>query len=142
MIIESPKRIPLKKLARVKKAAVVTQSTQTLENITAIMDRLKKVIPRVKLYNTTCRTTVVKQQEIKSLPEQNDVVLIIGSRNSANTKRLHQISKAINPDTHWIGSAKSLKPSWFKEAKKVGIMAGASTPDDVTFAIVEKLKRL
>ncbi|MFQ5952992.1 MAG: 4-hydroxy-3-methylbut-2-enyl diphosphate reductase [Candidatus Omnitrophota bacterium] len=139
VIIESPRKIPVEKLKRIKKAAVITQSTQTLENITNIMERLEKIIPRVKLYNTTCRTTVIKQQEIKSLPKKNDLVLIVGSPTSANTKRLYQIAKKINKKTYWIESAKNMRQAWFKRAKKVGIMAGASTPDEIVKDIVVKL---
>ncbi|MFC1480373.1 4-hydroxy-3-methylbut-2-enyl diphosphate reductase [Candidatus Omnitrophota bacterium] len=140
--IESPRDIPLKRLARIKKAAVITQSTQTIDNISKIMKQLKKIIPQVTLYNTTCRTTVVKQQEIKSLPKKNDLILIIGSKTSANTKRLYQISKSINKKTYWIECAKYLKPAWFKNIKKVGVMAGASTPEDITREVVAKLKKI
>jgi (E)-4-hydroxy-3-methyl-but-2-enyl pyrophosphate reductase len=142
IIIESPRKIPSEKLKRVKKAAVITQSTQTLDNINAIMKRLVKIIPSVKLYNTTCRTTVIKQQEIKSLPNKNGLVLIVGSPTSANTKRLYQIAKKINKKTHWIESVKDLKPAWFKRVKKVGIMAGASTPDRIVKEIVIQLGKL
>ena len=141
IIIESPSRADRKVLARVKKAAVVTQSTQTAENIVAIMKQLKKIVPEVKLYNTTCRITKVKQQEIKSLPEENDVVFIVGSRTSANTRNLYKISKKINQRTYWIESAKSIRGPWLESAKKVGIMAGASTPDEVVDEIVVRLKR-
>ena len=138
--IESAGDIDRKTLSRIKKAAIVTQSTQSEENINAIMEKLLTIIPEVKLYNTTCRITRTKQAEIKALPLENDVMLIIGSRISANTKRLYQISKKINRSTHWIESARDLKKAWFKNAKKTGIMAGASTPDYVTREIVEKLK--
>ncbi len=140
--IESSKRIPVKRLARIKKAAVITQSTQSSDNIRGIMERLKKIIPKVKLYDTTCRTTRVKQQEIRSLPGKNDIVLIVGSKTSANTKRLYQISRGMNRNTHWIESAKDLKKAWFKGTKKAGIMAGASTPDYITKEIVRKLRKI
>ena len=125
-----------------KKAAVITQSTQAMDNIDRVMERLKKIVPQVKLYNTTCRTTRIKQQEIRSLPEKNDLVLIIGSKTSANTKRLYQISKGINKKTRWIECAVDLKPSWFKCIGKVGIMAGASTPEEITREVVKKLKEI
>jgi len=140
--IESPKDISSKKLSRIKKASVVTQSTQTIENINKIMTKLEKIIPDITLYNTTCRITRIKQQEIMSLPEENDLILIIGSKTSANTKRLYQISKKINKKTYWIESAKNLKPVWFKNIKKTGIMAGASTPDNITREVVKKLKSI
>ena len=140
--IESPAKIPAGKLSRVKKAAVITQSTQSLDNIDRVMERLAKIIPDVRLYNTTCRTTRVKQEEIKSLPKKNDLVLIIGSKNSANTKRLYQISKKINKKTRWIESAAGIRPSWFRGVKKVGVMAGASTPDYITREVVQKLRKI
>lgn len=138
--IESVKDIDKKELSRVKKAAIVTQSTQSEENINAIMERVLKIIPEVKLHNTTCRITRVKQADIKALPLENDVILIIGSKTSANTKRLYQISRGINIKTHWIESAGDLKKKWFRKTKNTGIMAGASTPDYVTKDVVEKLK--
>jgi len=142
ILVESARRLPLKSLSRVKKAAVITQSTQTIDNINSIMSRLTKIIPEITLYNTTCRITRVKQKEIKSLPKENDIVLIIGSKTSANTKRLYQISKSINKKTYWIECAKDLKRRWFENAKKAGIMAGASTPDHITEEVVAKLKQI
>ncbi|NQT32636.1 MAG: 4-hydroxy-3-methylbut-2-enyl diphosphate reductase, partial [Candidatus Omnitrophica bacterium] len=138
--IESPRDVTAKRLSGIKKAAVITQSTQTIDNINNIMEKLIKIIPAVKLYNTTCRITRVKQKEIKSLPKQNDIILIIGSRTSANTKRLYQLSRQINKKTYWIESAGNLKKTWFKKVKSVGIMAGASTPDSITREVVKKLK--
>ena len=63
--IESDHNLPINKLKRIKKAAVVTQSTQTMYNINRIMTRLKKIIPSAKLYSTVCRTTLIKQAEIR-----------------------------------------------------------------------------
>ncbi len=134
--IESPNKIPVGELSKIKRARVITQSTQSLSNINAIMKRLRKFIPDIKLYNTTCRITTVKQREIESLPVENDIVLIVGSAASANTKRLYQIAKKMNKRTHWIESVKDIKLSWLKSAKKVGIMAGASTPDVIVDEII------
>ncbi|MBD3379770.1 MAG: 4-hydroxy-3-methylbut-2-enyl diphosphate reductase [Candidatus Omnitrophica bacterium] len=140
LIIGSPRKIDPEKLRKIKKASVITQSTQTLDNIENIVKELKKHIPAVELYNTTCSITKIKQEEIRTLPEKNDIVLIVGSRNSANTKNLFQISKKINRRTYWIGCAEEMKPSWFRNASSVGIMAGASTPDHVVGDIVLKLR--
>jgi 4-hydroxy-3-methylbut-2-en-1-yl diphosphate reductase len=137
--IESPSKVPVNVLKKIKRARVITQSTQSLSNINAIMKCLRKGIPDIKLYNTTCRITTVKQREIESLPVKNDVVLIVGSAASANTKRLYQIAKKMNKKTHWIESVKDIKLTWFKDAKKVGIMAGASTPDVIVDEIISLL---
>ncbi|MDD5634799.1 MAG: 4-hydroxy-3-methylbut-2-enyl diphosphate reductase [Candidatus Omnitrophica bacterium] len=142
IIIESPESLPFQKLKHMAKAAVITQSTQSIENIENIMDKLKRIIPDARLYNTTCKTTRIKQEEIKSLPKENDLVLIIGSKTSANTKRLYQISKGINKNTKWIESAKNLQKMWLKNIERIGIMAGASTPDRITHEVVDKLQKL
>ena len=106
------------------------------------MQRLLKIIPDIRLYDTTCWTTSVKQKEIISLPKKNDLVLIIGSKTSANTKHLYQISKRANKKTYWINSVGTIRPEWFKNVEKVGIMAGASTPDYITKDVVQALKTL
>lgn len=142
IIVESAANLPVKKLMRIKKAAVVTQSTQTMDNINQIMSRLKRIIPKIKLYNTVCRPTLIKQAEIKTLPRKNDAVLIVGSPTSANTKRLYEISKSLNKKTRWIEAKDNLKNSWFKNIKNVGIMAGASTPDVIVAEIVKELNRI
>ena len=97
-------------------------------------------IKKLKLFNTVYKPTQTKQKEIKTLPLKNDVMLIIGSKTSANTKRLYEISKSLNKNTHWIQSKKDIKPSWFKNAKKVGITAGASTPSSTIQAVITQLK--
>lgn len=142
LVIDSVRNLPLKQLRQIKKAAVVTQSTQTLDNINKIMSCLKKIIPEVNLYNTVCRTTLLKQQEIKTLPKENGLVLIVGSATSANTKRLYEISRAINKKTYWIEDARNLRKIEFRGIKTVGIMAGASTPDTIVEKIVKKLSIL
>jgi 4-hydroxy-3-methylbut-2-enyl diphosphate reductase len=76
------------------------------------------------------------------MPHDNNLMLIVGSKTSANTKRLYQISKAINPDTYWIKNAKDIKSSWFKNIKSVGITAGASTPKSSIKSVMCKLKKL
>ncbi|MFH1846988.1 MAG: 4-hydroxy-3-methylbut-2-enyl diphosphate reductase [Candidatus Omnitrophota bacterium] len=142
LILESPSKVLKKDLSGLTKAAVITQSTQSIDNINTIMYKLKSIVPNVKLYNTTCKTTTIKQKEIQDIPLKNDLVLIIGSKHSANTKRLYMISKKINKKTRWIECSKDLKSSWFKDIKNVGIMAGASTPDYVTKEIVKEINRL
>lgn len=141
IVIDSPERIPFKKIRAIKKAAVLSQSTQNLENVSAIVKKLKQHIKKVDFTNTICHPTRIKQEEIRSLPLKNDVMIVIGSKTSANTRRLFEISKAINPRTYWIRRENELKPRWFKDIKKVGITAGASTPDRITQKVVQRIKK-
>lgn len=142
LVLENSKQLPVRKLKQIKRAAVVVQSTQNIDNVLEIVRRLKSYIRDLQFVNTICRPTRIKQEEIKRLPLENDLVLIIGSRESANTKRLYQIAKGLNQKTFWVQSEKDLKPKWFKGVKTVGITAGASTPDTTTHAVVERIKQL
>tara|TARA_Y100000817_G_C16531434_1_gene400240 strand:+ start:101 stop:391 length:291 start_codon:yes stop_codon:yes gene_type:complete len=69
------------------------------------------------------------QNQIKELAKDNDLMIIIGSFTSANSKRLTELSININPNTFQVNGAKDLKQKWFRNVKSVGISAGASTPD-------------
>jgi len=140
-VLDDIKTIPRKKLRRLKKAAVVTQSTQNTQKVLAIIRELEKIIPRVAFHNTICGPTRLKQNEIKSLPQKNDTVIVIGSRASANTRRLYEIAKSLNPRSHWIQSARDLKKRWFAGVKTVGVTAGASTPEATTHSVIRALRR-
>lgn len=142
VIIDDAAHIPWKALRRVRKAAVVVQSTQNLDRVLPIVELLKKRIADVRFFNTICKPTRMKQEEIKILPLQNDVILIIGSRTSANTKRLYEISKALNARTHWIQSPQELDQRWFRNARSLGITAGASTPETTTRDVIARIRAL
>jgi len=141
LVIDSLKSIPsVTSLKKYKKAAIVVQSTQNIERVEKIINRLEKHIPNLEFYNTICQPTTCKQQEARNLPLKNEVMIIIGSKTSANTKRLYEISKSLNKKTHWIQSQKDLKKVWFLRVNSVGITAGASTPDKTTKEVVERIK--
>jgi 4-hydroxy-3-methylbut-2-enyl diphosphate reductase len=142
LVIGSPKDIPHKIISKIKKAAVVVQSTQTIENALKISGVLKKHIKKLKFFNTICRPTRIKQEEIKRLPLENDLMIIIGSKNSANTKRLYEISEKLNKRSFWVNAKSEIKPAWFAKVDKVGITAGASTPDATIKEIVKYIQRL
>lgn len=141
-IIISGEDIPLARIKRIKKACVVVQSTQNINKVLKTVEILKKHIPNLKFFNTICKPTRIKQEEIKSLPLKNDVMLIIGSKNSANTKRLYEISHGLNKRSYWINSKDEIKTAWFKSARKVGITAGASTPEETIQDIIKYLKKI
>lgn len=142
IIIDTVKNIPFYKIKKRKKYAIVVQSTQNIEKVLKIISALKSHVKELKFFNTICRPTRIKQEEIKLLPKKNGVVVVIGSKKSANTKRLYEISKSINKDTYWISSAQELSASWFKNTANVGITAGASTPDSITQEVIRRIKEL
>ena len=142
IVIEDSKRIPLAKIKGIKKACLVVQSTQNIDKVFKIVEILRKYIPDLKFFNTVCRPTRTKQEEIKRMPLENDVMIIIGSKNSANTKRLYEISKSLNKRSYWVSSKDDIKKEWFKDAKSAGVTAGASTPDYTTQEVITYLKQI
>ena len=142
IVIDSNKKIPLKRIKKIKKAAVVVQSTQNFEKIQLIVDTLQKYIEDLRFFNTICKPTRTKQQELKIMPLKNDAMIIIGSKTSANTKRLYEISKSFNKRSYWVQSKNKVKARWFKNTRSIGITAGASTPSSTTKEVIEYIRKI
>ncbi len=142
LIIEDKKDICTKRIRSIKKAGVVVQSTQNVKKTKEIIDLLKKNIKDLKVSNTICGITQKKQKEIRTMPLENNVMIIIGSRASGNTKRLYEISKSLNRRSYWVETEKSLRKVWFKGAKRIGVTAGASTPDHTIKRVLNRIAEL
>jgi len=139
-VIDTKSPVPIDRIKPAQKAGVVVQSTQNIETAMKIVGVLEKYIKDLKFCNTICRPTQVKQSEIRKIPLCNDIVVVIGSRHSANTKRLYEIARSLNRRTYWVQSKKNIDPAWFKGVRSVGVTAGASTPDRVTADIAKYIK--
>lgn len=126
-------------LQRIRKAGVVVQSTQCHENVNSILSVLITKINDLHIINTICKPTRTRQSQLRELAEKNDVMIIVGSFTSANTKRLTSIAKTINPNSFQIQGPEDIRPEWFKNAKSVGISTGASTPDEIVIKVSEKI---
>lgn len=116
-------------LTKYKKAGVVSQSTQDIENVQKIINILMTKVFDLHFVNTICFPTKRNHEQIKQMASENDVMLIIGSFTSANSKRLTQLSLEQNNKSYQVIGADDLDPNWFVEVDTVGISAGASTPD-------------
>ena len=127
IIVSSP--IEASNLKKMKRAGVVSQSTQMIENVQGIMDILMEKVFDLHFVNTICYPTKRNHEQIKLLAVENDVMIIIGSFTSANSKRLTELSSERNSNSYQVTSAEDLDSIWFKDKKTVGISAGASTPD-------------
>ncbi|HBO83762.1 MAG: 4-hydroxy-3-methylbut-2-enyl diphosphate reductase [Deltaproteobacteria bacterium GWC2_42_11] len=132
----------IKSLPRVKKMGVVAQTTQSIENLQAIVSACLKKTNELKVFNTICNATSVRQNESTDLAAKVECMIVVGGRNSANTNRLAEVCRKIQPNTHHIEIAAELKPEWFKEVGKVGITAGASTPDWIIEDVVAKVRNM
>ena len=130
------------KLRKMKKAGVVSQSTQTIENVQKIINIIMTKVYDLNFVNTICFPTKRNQNQIKDLAKQCDVMIVIGSFTSANSKRLTLLAKEINDRSYQVTNADEIKIEWFIEAKTVGLSAGASTPDNIIDDVLNKIKTI
>jgi len=130
------------KLKRIRKAGIVCQSTQAIENVQEIIKILMTKIFDLRFINTICYPTKRNQEQIKDLAKIVDIMIIIGSFTSANSKRLTFLSKCLNENTFQVTSQEDLKEKWFNNCRSVGISAGASTPDYLISNIKDKIERI
>ena len=131
------------KLKKTKKAGIVSQSTQTIENVQDIISILMTKVFDLRFVNTICFPTKRNQEQIKELSKIVDLMIIIGSFTSANSKRLTQLSLERNKSTYQVTNATEIDVSWFeKNINSVGISAGASTPDRIIDSVVKKVKNV
>ena len=131
------------KLRKTKKAGIVSQSTQAIENVQDIINILMTKVVDLRFINTICFPTKRNHQQIKELSIITDMVIIIGSFTSANSKRLTELSLERNKNTYQVTNATEIDSSWFKNnINSVGISAGASTPDWIISSVIEKVKEL
>ena len=130
-------------LRKTKKAGIVSQSTQAIENVQDIINILMTKVVDLRFINTICFPTKRNHQQIKELSIITDMIIIIGSFTSANSKRLTELSLERNKNTYQVTNATEIDSSWFKNnINSVGISAGASTPDWIISSVIDKVKEL
>ncbi len=130
------------KLRKYRKIGVVSQSTQMIENVQEIVNILISKIYDIRFINTICFPTKRNHEQIKDLARDCDVIVIIGSFTSANSKRLTKMSKTINERTYQVTCADEIQDKWFEGCFKVGLSAGASTPDYLIESVYDKIEKV
>jgi 4-hydroxy-3-methylbut-2-enyl diphosphate reductase len=130
------------KIDQKKKYCLISQTTQNVCEFKNISSFLRKSAKNFIYFNTICDSTDDRQGEIRELAKKNNAVLVIGGRDSANSKRLYEIAKEINKNSHFIESEKQLKKSWLADAKKIAVSAGASTPEWMIRRVVDKIRKI
>lgn len=142
LIIENEKDLQKLKLNPNKKIAIISQTTQNRDLIRKITANIRKKYKQAEIIDTLCLTTHSRQEEVKKMAKNNDILIVIGSPESSNSTRLWEVAGKINPRSHFIERSSQLKKEWFATGQKIGVTAGASTPGWVIDAVVENLKAL
>lgn len=131
-----------RKLPRMGKIGIVAQTTQSFDNLKLVVRECLMKGAEIRVFNTICDATAVRQEEAKELAAQVDCMIVIGGYNSANTRRLAEVCKELQSQTYHIETAQQLNPDWFQGVEKVGITAGASTPKWLIDEVVEQVEAI
>ena len=129
----------------IKKLLVISQTTFSIEKFEKILQKINEAIEsdiELEIKNTICNATRIRQEETSKIAKTVGVMIVIGGKNSSNTNKLYNISKAYCKDTILIETEKELDLDYIKKFKSVGIIAGASTPQNSINLVVEKLKQI
>ncbi len=132
----------LRTLSGVTKLGVIAQTTQSYENLQEVVSRALLVAREVRSFNTICDATHIRQQESMRLAQEVDCMIVIGGYNSANTTRLADLCRQVQPNIHHVETEGELDPSWFRGVQRVGITTGASTPNWLIDRIREEVAKV
>lgn len=124
------------------RVGVVCQTTQPLEHLKAVVDGLLERTGELKVFNTICEATFVRQERSLELAGKVDVMLVVGGKNSANTRRLRELCEEAGCDAYHIETKDELEPGWFEGKEQVGITGGASTPQWIIEEIMQAVEAI
>jgi len=141
LVVDPRRDLPaIPKRARV---GLVAQTTQYPEDYRAVIEKVvESDFEEVRVFNTICNATVVRQEAAVALAGRVDIMLVLGGRNSANSNRLAEICRATGVETHHIETGDELNEAWLQGKRTVGITAGASTPGWLIEELISRLKRI
>ena len=142
MIISNAEELKLVNFDPVQKIIILSQTTQSQDFLAAVYEYVKKKYKDVEIIDTICMETRQRQDELRNLAKESDAMVIIGSTESANSTRLYEISKKINPKSVFISRVGELDDQFFQGVQKVGVTAGASTPEWIITEVIAHLSSI
>jgi 4-hydroxy-3-methylbut-2-enyl diphosphate reductase len=127
-----------------KKVGYITQTTLSLDDTAEIITALKERFPKIRgpAKDDICYATQNRQNAVKALSKEVDLVLVVGAQNSSNSVRLLEVAETTGVKARRIESAAELDPEWLEEVRNVGITAGASAPEDIVQGIVAEISKM
>ncbi len=127
-----------------KKLAFVTQTTLSVDDAAAVADALRARFPSIQepKKSDICYATQNRQDAVKLLTKQCDLVIVVGSANSSNSNRLREVAERLGVPAYLINGPESLEPQWLVGKQHIGVTAGASAPEVLVKRVIEQLKTL
>jgi 4-hydroxy-3-methylbut-2-enyl diphosphate reductase len=124
------------------KLGIIAQTTQSFTLFKEIVSVTLEKTKEVRVFNTICRATTIRQKEAVEIARKVDSMIVVGGYNSGNTQRLAAICKEIQPRTYHIETAHELRSRWLTGKERIGLTAGASTPSWMIKEVEERIRRL
>jgi 4-hydroxy-3-methylbut-2-enyl diphosphate reductase len=141
-LVESPADVAALEVADPRRLAYVTQTTLSVDDAATIINALKSRFPDIlgPKKDDICYATQNRQDAVKFMTPQCEVVVIVGSPNSSNSNRLREVAQHIGAPAYMVDRAEQLEPAWFAGKSRIGISAGASAPEVLVQEVIAKLR--
>lgn len=143
-LVESPADVEKLQVQDEHNLAYVTQTTLSVDDASSIIAALKTRFPFITgpRKDDICYATQNRQDSVKLLAQQCDLVIVVGSPNSSNSNRLREVARNLNVPAYLVDNASELKPEWLQGKQRVGITAGASAPEVLVQEVIARLQEL
>ena len=144
LLVESPEDVDALQVPDERKVAYLTQTTLSVDDANRIISRLRVRFPHIDNppKDDICYATQNRQEAVRTLSSEAEIVLVLGSQNSSNSQRLAELARESDKQAHLIDGASDIDPAWFRGDETVLVTAGASAPELVVEECIELLKRL
>jgi len=143
-LVETVDDVAKLEVSNPEKLAYVTQTTLSIDDARAIVAALKARFPAIRgpKKDDICYATQNRQDAVKLMAPQCDVVIVVGSPNSSNSNRLREVAEHMGAQAHMVDSAADLRPEWIAGKRRIGVSAGASAPEVLVRELIARLKAL
>jgi 4-hydroxy-3-methylbut-2-enyl diphosphate reductase len=143
-LVESPEDVANLQVKNPQRLAFVTQTTLSVDDTSVVIDALREHFPEITgpSKDDICYATQNRQDAVKKLAQECDLVLVVGSVNSSNSNRLRELSEKLGTPAYLIDNASHIDATWLKDKPRIGLTAGASAPEILVQQVVERLNEL
>jgi 4-hydroxy-3-methylbut-2-enyl diphosphate reductase len=143
-LVEDEAQVATLQISQPGKLAYVTQTTLSMDDTARVIDALRRRFPDINgpRKDDICYATQNRQDAVKQLAQDCDLVLVVGSPNSSNSNRLRELAERMQADAYLIDTAADINPAWLVGKRRVGVTAGASAPETLVQQVVEGLRAL
>ncbi|MGQ7806132.1 4-hydroxy-3-methylbut-2-enyl diphosphate reductase [Hafnia alvei] len=143
-LVESPEDVWKLQVKNENNLCFMTQTTLSVDDTSDIIDALRERFPKIvgPRKDDICYATTNRQEAVRNLASESEVVLVVGSKNSSNSNRLAELAQRAGIPAFLIDSAEDIREEWLKDVKRIGVTAGASAPDILVQDVIKRLQAL